>query len=300
MKYGTPVFVTPSVSIPSTMSFLATKTETTPNSKLNKVTSAISIPSPTPSASSASGKTDLKRKRADTNNGVVFSQPQQTGTGHQIMTQIHYAIEYLKEKDRPIAFKDIVSYLSLQNLSQRERGTLQHILRTHNSVDFDKEGFGGQGSYRFRPKHNVRSAEELKGYLQQRSTAQGIAVRELKEGWPGAIAAIEALERAGELLVTRNKKDNTPKMVWQNDATLNQQVDPEFKSFWHSVQLPANPDDLRSKLEEAGLKPTSAPKETTKVAYKEKKRKGARRGGRLTNTHMAGILKDYSDKRKGK
>ena len=285
------------------MSTLATtKTELTPNVKSSKpISAAVSIPSPTPSSGSRSGQNDLKRKRAETINGVVYSQPQQTGTGQQIMTQIHYAIEYLKEKDRPIALSDIISYLSLQNIGQRERGTIQHILRTHSSVDYNLNGLGGQGSYRFRPKHNVRSAEELQGYLQKRTTAQGIPVKELKEGWPGAVAAIEALESKGELLVTRHKKDNTPKTVWLNDATLNQLIDPEFKSFWHSVQLPANPEELRAKLEQAGLKPTSAPKEDTQMKYaKQKKKKGNRRGGRQTNTHMADILKDYSNLRKGK
>ena len=259
----------------------------------------ISIPSPTPSTSSNTGKSDLKRKRHEGPNGLVYSQPQQTGTGQQIMTQIHYAVEYLKEKDRPMSFKDVLGYLSLKSATDQVRQTLRQILRTHRSVEYDKTGLNGQGSFRFRPKHNVRSADDLKGYLQKRSTAQGILVRELKDGWFGALETITDMEKRGDLLVTRNKKDNVAKMVWQNDPSLTQSIGPEFRTLWHSIPLPANPDDLRTKLEQAGLKPTSAPKDTSATnGQNKKKKKAPRRGGRQTNTHMAGILKDYSHKRK--
>lgn len=269
---------------------------------------ALSVPSPTASLSSATGKSDHKRKRGDAfgagshgapSSTTVYSQPQQTGMGHHLLTQIHYAVEYLKEKDRALSFTDITGYLSLQNVSEQDRRAIQQTLQSHRSVDYDRHGLDGQGSFRFRPKHNVRSAEELRRYLQQRTTAQGIPVRELKDGWSGAIEAISMLENKGEVLVTRNKKDNQPKMVWLNDPSLSLAVDDEFQTMWHEVRLPANPDELRGKLEQAGLKPTSAPKDGSMLkGQKREKKRAVRRTGKLTNTHMAGILKDYSHKRK--
>lgn len=75
-------------------------------------------------------------------------------------------------------------------------------------------------------------------------------------------------------------------------------MDAEFKSEWHKIQIPANPDDLRNSLLSAGLKPSSAPREAAVAKSKEKKRKAPRRGGKQTNTHMASILKDFSHMRK--
>ena len=138
----------------------------------------------------------------------------------------------------------------------------------------------------------------MKAYLQRQTTAAGISVKELKDGWPGAIAEIDALEKQGELLVTRNKKDNMPKMVWPNDPSLAIHVDDDFQNYWHKIRLPANPSDLRLELEKAGLTPTSQVKEIVKVSgAREKKRRINRKAGRTTNAHMAGILKEYPFKK---
>jgi hypothetical protein len=42
-------------------------------------------------------KHDLKRKRPETST-IVYSQPADTGTGQNIMTQVTYAVENLKNK----------------------------------------------------------------------------------------------------------------------------------------------------------------------------------------------------------
>lgn len=210
------------------------------------------------------------------------------------MTQVVYAIEYLKSKDRPVTFNDIWNYLSIPQ--QQHRTVLRKALIAHPKVEYEPSALDGQASFRFRPIHNVRSGEELKGYLQRQTTAQGISVKELKDGWPGAIAEIEAMEATGDLLVTRNRKDNVPKMVWPNDPSLAQHIDDDFQNYWHKIKLPANPSDMRMELEKAGLTPTSQVKEVVKVlGASVKKRRINRKAGRSTNTHMAGILKDYSN-----
>jgi transcription initiation factor TFIIE subunit beta len=259
-----------------------------------------SRPSPAPSSSSAvaNAAADLKRKRPEPPaNTVVYSQPANTSTGKHLMTQITYAVEYLKSKLKAMTFDEIFSYLSVQGIDERGMQTMQHILQTHSKVEFDKSGFGGKGSYRFRPMHNVRSPDQLEAYLQSQTTAQGIQVKELREGWPEAIETVDQLEAEGKLLVTRNKKDNTAKMVWPNDPSLRHDVDDEFKDLWHKIRLPVEAADLRNELVAFGLTPTSQVKAVIVGGLKEKKKKASRRGGKTTNTHMASILKDYSHKR---
>ena len=71
-------------------------------------------------------------------------------------------------------------------------------------------------------------------------------------------------------------------------------VDQEFKNEWHQIMIPAGQDDLRKTLLQAGLKPSSTARAPTTTKPKETKRKVNRKGGKQTNTHMGGILKDFS------
>ena len=227
---------------------------------------------------------------------IVYSQPANTGTGKDIMTQVVFAIEHLKSKDTPLKFSDIESYLSLERQGH-DAGyihALRRILQSHDKVEFDPSGANGQGTFRFRPPHNIRSADQLLRHLQAQSTAQGMSVRELREGWPNIVETINKLEKDGKLLVTRNKKDNHPRMVWANDPSLSQEFDPEFRQIWEKVKIPDN-QTVMEELEKAGITPTSKNKVVKARPKVEQRRvKKARRSGKTTNVHMAGILRDYS------
>ena len=100
------------------------------------------------------------------------------------------------------------------------------------------------------------------------------------------------------MLVTRNRKDNHAKMVWPNDPSLKFNIDDEFQNIWHKVKLPP-PDALADELKREGLTPANK-KGSKKAMIKmpEKKTKKPRKGGRTTNTHMAGVLRDYSHLKK--
>lgn len=253
-------------------------------------------PTPAVPSSSQPQQNDLKRKRPEPSN-VVYSQPADTGTGRNIMTQVTYAVDYLKTKEVPQTLAQVVGYLSLKTLESQQ--SIAMILKKHDRVEYKKDSSNpdwSAGTYRFRPLHNIRTATQLLAHLQNQPTAQGLSVRELKEGWAGAEDAIDFLESKNQILVTRNKKDNHAKMVWANDPSLTQHVDPEFQTLWFKAILPSK-EDLPREMEKIGLKPTSAdPSSIIAAAPKEKqkKQKKARKGGRTTNLHMAGILRDYS------
>jgi transcription initiation factor TFIIE subunit beta len=85
---------------------------------------------------------------------------------------------------------------------------------------------------------------------------------------------------------------------WGNDPSLMFTMDAEFRNEWHKVQIPANPDDLRKSLIDAGLKPSSTARQAVTSKPDKKKKKAPRRGGKQTNVHMSGILQDYSHLRK--
>ncbi|KAL8742871.1 MAG: hypothetical protein Q9190_004716 [Brigantiaea leucoxantha] len=260
----------------------------------NKRTVAAPVkPSPTVSQGSLSSKNELKRKRPEPPD-VPYSQPVDTGKGTYIMTQVTYAIDYLKTKTTPQTLSDIISYLSLQNRDSDYKKLIERILMQHEKVNYERRRDGREATFSFRPVHNIRSSEDLLRYLQSQPTAQGLNARELRDGWMDAEDAMNQLEDEGKLLVTRNKKDNHARMVWPNDPSLSFDIDDEYQSIWHKIKLP-EPGALADELERGGLTPANKSQNPkTKPKVHEKPKRKPRAGGKTTNVHMAGVLKDYS------
>jgi transcription initiation factor TFIIE subunit beta len=130
--------------------------------------------------------------------------------------------------------------------------------------------------------------------LANRPTGAGLAVKELKDGYPNIEDDLRTLETQGHVLVIRGKKDGLPRMVWYNDAKLNVSISEEFKGMYHNLHVP-DAGDLPKELEKVGMTPASVDPRSIKhaVVEKEKKRKGRRRG-KITNTHLVGILREYN------
>lgn len=263
---------------------------------------ADNAPSPAPSSASNASRNenkDTKRKREPQN--VVYSQPAATGYGSEAFTQVTYVIEFLKKKEEPKTFQEILEYLSQVNADQGKKLLIAKILRQHERVrwipDPDlKSQTWDSGTFMHRPIINVRSKKDLIAFLQNKADAQGVSVKDLKDGWPDCEDALDELEAEHKILVTRTKKDNHARMVWSNDSSLVHTVDFEFQEMWHKTELPSV-DELVRKLQEAGQKPASEdPSKRIKAAPKAatKTKRAARKGGKTTNTHMAHLLKDYS------
>ena len=232
--------------------------------------------------------------------------------GGELLTLVVTSTDYLKEKNfRPIAFDDLVGYLSLPTEgSSKQAALLKQALRTHARAEYVPASLApsGKESFKYRPIHPVTNAEELKHYLHAQPTAQGISAKELRDGWPDAFAELNRLEEEGHVLLFRWRKDNTPRFVWADSPTYHildpktlrpKHADADFAEVWAKTRLPANEMDLRGELEKAGLTPTSAVKEVRKAEVgRKQKKKIVRKGGKTTNSHLLGILKDYSGARK--
>lgn len=262
----------------------------------------VSVPSPAPSNASNTSKSenkDAKRKREPTN--VVYSQPAPTGYGTEAFTQVTYVIDFLKKKDEQKTFAEILGYLSQAHVEQHKKQLIAQILRRHERVEWIpdprlKVQTWDSGFFKHRPIIGVRNKGALLSYLQNKPDAQGVSVKDLKDGWPDCEEAINELEKEHKILVTRTRKDNHARMIWIDDPTLLHSVESDFQMMWLKTELPSV-DDLVRKLLEAGQKPASEdPSKRVKAAPKpkEKKRKAPRKGGRTTNTHMAHLLNDYS------
>lgn len=248
--------------------------------------------SPAPSqASNASTSTNgLKRKRPE----ETFSQPLDTGTGESLPVQVVYATDFLKENERECKLGEILAYLSLSNHDKAYKNRVAHTLRAVDKILYDKAA----DTYAYRAFHDIRSAEGLLKFLQDQPTAQGIDVKKLKDGWKAAEDAVNKLESQGKVMAIRNKKDHHAKMVWLDDPSLKFTVDDEFKAMWQQIKVP-DAAAVAVALQKERLVPASKIHLVKKVVKApEKKKKKARQGGKVTNKHMVGILKDYSHLKK--
>ena len=265
----------------------------------------VSAPSPAPSNTSTTSKKDekdSKRKReAPAAQNVVYSQPQDSGYGVNSLTQVTYIVDYLKAKDTAKSFQEILEYLSQVHVPEDKKKTLAAILRKHDRVQWipdenAKEYTWYSGKFKHRPIIDVRNKTQLIAYLQKKADAQGVQVKDLKDGWPACETAIDELEAEHKILVTRTKKDNHARMVWANDPSLVHHVDDECRIMWEQIKLP-DTDEVVTKLLEAGQKPASEdPSKRVKpeAKPKAKKKRAPRAGSKVTNLHMQHLLKDYS------
>ncbi|KAK9458296.1 TFIIE beta subunit core domain-containing protein [Dipodascopsis uninucleata] len=265
------------MSLADDLSAFKSKLKAQPSLKQKRVISSTSA------ASSQDSDDDRKRKKVKTS--LVYSQPADTGLGNHQLTQLHHAVEFIKKQDRPVSVADLSAYLS-HVASPALLAQLQRIDR----INYDPIAH----TYEYRPLHNIRSADSLLLFLRRQQTARGLSVKELKDGWSTCIEAIDTLEKSGDILVLRTKKEGTPRLVWANMGGPIGTVESEFVTAWNKIQIPP-PAELPGRLSEVGLKPTSVDPATIKKAapVQERKQKKPRKG-KVTNTHLTGVLKDYS------
>jgi len=270
---------------------------------------ALAPPSPSPSVgstTSAAAGGGTPRKDRDTPNpsshAVVFSQPALTGTGDFIITQLTYAISWLRGKDEPQPYTSILGYLSGTNRAEHEQEDFVEKMRRHPQIQWIPDPHLSEqtwrtGTYIHRPTiPNVRTKTQLLGYLQKKTDASGVSVKDLKDGWPNCDAALTELENEHKILVIRAKKDGAAKMVWLDDPSLFHPVEPELKLMWAKVEVPSV-DNIVQRLVAAQQKPASEdPRLKALNAPKtdKKKKKVFRRTNKSTNTHMEHLLQDYS------
>ncbi|KAH7100512.1 transcription initiation factor IIE, beta subunit [Auriculariales sp. MPI-PUGE-AT-0066] len=227
----------------------------------------------------ASSSNSKKRKVSE-----VYSQPKDTGTGTAAGTQLHYAVDTLKNNNgQPMRLQDLAIMHNLEDDPQ-----LLKAFKEHSRVAYDPR----TGLYSYKHDFMVNSKVTLLTEIQKHSRkGGGVSVRTLKEAWKDAPTQIEALEAEGEVLVTRTAKDGTMKMVFFNEHKLDSpSVEDEFKKMWNDLVVPPEVELMRL-LDAEGLQATQSEMVIPKAQAGKKKgsRKGAQqraRPTRIMNTHL--------------
>lgn len=288
---------------------------------------ALAPPSPSPSnASNTShgGGTPSKKQKRDAT-ASFENRTRDTGTptpaaaaasqvnyGADQRTQKVYAVEFLKSKGTPKTLQEILDHLTLQHHPESFHREFARGLQNHGQVTYipappskDKSKdipTWRTGKYEFRAKiPGVNSKTTLLDYLQRKTDASKLEVKDLKDGWPDCEAAIDELEKSHKVLVVRTRKDLRATHIWLDQPALFHPVDPEFRVMWRKVKLP-DVDDMVRRLTAVGQKPASEdPMLKVKITGTEKKQKkrANRTSKKQTNEHMKHILKDYSHMKRG-
>ncbi|GAA6063497.1 hypothetical protein JCM10212_004456 [Sporobolomyces blumeae] len=223
--------------------------------------------------------------------------PSLTGVGRHWQTQLVLAVNCLKQVNRPIRLDDLALTSGIDALLHNY--DLVHALQNHDRVRFDPR----TELFTYKPDFVLASKTDLLALLRRYSPQGGLAVKPLRESWPGVVQAIEELEREGRVLVTRTdgKGDvkGQMKVVFLDDVGHEREpLDKEFRDLWHSLKTPL-PDDLTDELRTAGLTSSSVPSANPVVKKKlGKGRKGpgsSNRRFKITNTHLkeVDLSKDF-------
>ncbi|KAG7286119.1 hypothetical protein NEMBOFW57_008422 [Staphylotrichum longicolle] len=256
---------------------------------------SLAPPSPSPSIGSTTqpprGQPHPRRDRgADTSAGtnIVFSQPALTGTGDSVISQM--------------ARVDVLGYLWATPRPEKEQEYFVEQMRKHPQIQWIpdpalSEQTWRSGTYVHRPTiPDVKNKTQLLAYLQRKTDASGVSVKDLKDGWADCEAGIAELEKEHKVLVVRAKKDGAARMVWLDDPSLFHEVDPQLKLMWSRTEVPSV-ENIVARLVAAQQKPASEdPRIKAMQAPKaeKKKKRVQRRTGKSTNVHMEHLLKDYS------
>lgn len=236
-----------------------------------------------------------KKVKAEPVRPMISSQPESLSTGQEVITNMTYAMQYLK-RDGNQAGKTSAELEGYLSLGGPLPPSLVHILRRNERIHYDPQ----TDIYSFRPVYGVRSAAQLLTMLDKQgpTTAKGLLVKDLREGWPTCLEELDRLEAEGSILLIRQKKDDRPKSVWRSSKEYATTIDAEFVDIFRNVTVPGR-DQLPRELESLGLKPTSVDPSTIisrKAVGDTKQKKPSKRRIKVTNTHMTG-LKDLGLRR---
>ena len=97
-------------------------------------------------------------------------------TGSHLSTQLHLAVEYIKEHDQPISVEKLQNYLSF-DISH----TLLPLLNEIDRVKYDES----KGTLEYVSLHNIRSSDDLLNF-ETSNHIQGHFRKRIK-GWLGRV-----------------------------------------------------------------------------------------------------------------
>lgn len=239
-------------------------------------------------------------------------QPPLTGYGNDVKTQLTFALSRLRTKlGEPQTLQALFEYLGMCDSMEEQKAELMDALKDHERVHWEPQLLlAGRpwecGTLTYNPViPDVKDGPSLLDFLLRSEVSLGVAVKDIRDGWPDCDETLKELENNHEIFIFRNRKYNLPQRVFI-DKFPHYAVQPELREKWLNTKLP-DKEEIDSKLEEMGEKPSKQENEgSTTILPMLKPQRPRRRPERqtkkknkrlLTNPHMQHLLLDYSDRR---
>jgi transcription initiation factor TFIIE subunit beta len=102
-------------------------------------------------------------------------------TGSHLSTQLHLAVEYIKQHDAPVPVSRLQGYLTFDITH-----TLLPLLKEIDRLKYDADS----DTLQYVSLHNIKNSDDLLNFLRVQPTFKGTSVKELKDGWSGRLEAI--------------------------------------------------------------------------------------------------------------
>lgn len=160
---------------------------------------------------------------------------------------VHSIIMYLKGTGRPASIQEIKQQLGIDLLAHRD--FLGQVCLS-DRIDFDP----APRTLRYNPPFGIRTKEDIVPALRRQPNREGIEISELKDTFPRVDDAVAELVRTNDVYVLRVRPDG-PRVMFLNEFTQRISVDADLRSLWMSVELPADPNEMRIQMSRAGLTP---------------------------------------------
>ncbi|KAI0120464.1 hypothetical protein F4776DRAFT_235744 [Hypoxylon sp. NC0597] len=224
--------------------------------------------------------------------------------GSSLMTNLTYAVDFLKAKGTPKSLQAILDHLTLQHAPEEQQKRFAQAMQQFARIQWNmppkaKPTDWHVGTYEFRPMlPGVNSKDTLLEYLQSKKDAGATEVKQIKDGWPDCDEAILELEKEHKILTVRTKKEQTPRYIWIDNPNLHHHVDDEFRAMWFKEPLPSA-DEMPRRLKALGQKATSGdPKKNLNAGQKAppKRKKASRVQKKFENEHMRSIFDQHKRK----
>jgi transcription initiation factor TFIIE subunit beta len=104
-------------------------------------------------------------------------------------------------------------------------------LKAHDRLVFDDI----TSTFAYQHKFSIKSKDDLLQILKLNRHNGGIEYKDLKESFSGIPAILEELVMERHALVSKNPKDDTPRIVFFNDRNLDMDMSDEFIKMWDEV-----------------------------------------------------------------
>lgn len=203
--------------------------------------------------------------------------------------------ERFKEGDsEALTLEELLDETNQIDLSQRHKNWLIGALSNNIKVEPTPDG-----KFAFKPTFpKLRDSKSILRLLDEydRKGKGGILLEEIEESLPKADKYINKL---GDSILIIVRPVDKKKVVFYNDKSLlPTKIDEEFQKLWRSVTVDSLEESkIEEYLEKQGLATMQDLNARKAVPMQKRKKVTSKKGKNFkkTNTHVAGILQDYSD-----